>query len=44
VNSYVMNEDGTYGVKSADGQEPFNIHRSFYQLKLEDLRDDCLIN
>lgn len=44
VNSYVMNEDGSYSVKSADGQEPFNIHKSFYQLKLEDLRDEGLIS
>jgi len=44
VNSYIMNEDGTYSVKSSDGHEPFNIHRAFYHLKLEDLRDVSLIN
>ena len=44
VNSYIMNEDGTYSVKSADGHEPFNIHRAFYHLKLGDLRDVSLIN
>lgn len=43
VNSYVMNEDGTYTVKSSDGEDPFNIHRAFYNLKPEDLCDDCLI-
>ncbi len=44
VNSYVMNEDGSYSVKSQDGQEPFNIHRAFYHLKPEDLCDNCLID
>jgi polyphosphate kinase len=43
VNSYVMNEDGSYSVKSSDGQEPFNIHKVFYDIKAEDLCDDCLI-
>ena len=44
VNSYVMNEDGSYSVKSADGQKPFNIHTAFYHLKLEDLCDNCLLD
>lgn len=44
VNSYVMNEDGSYSVKTVDGQESFNIHKAFYHLKLEDLRDECLID
>jgi polyphosphate kinase len=44
VNSYVMNEDGSYSVKSVDGQEPFNIHKAFYSLKPEDLCDNCLID
>jgi len=44
VNSYVMHEDGTYSVKTSDAQEPFNIHREFYALRLDDLRDECLIN
>ncbi len=44
VNSYVMNEDGSYSVKSQDGQEPFNIHKAFYDLKPEDLCDNCLID
>ena len=44
VNSYVMNEDGSYSVKLQDGQEPFNIHKAFYHLKLEDLCDDCLFD
>ena len=44
VNSYVMNEDGSYTVKSVDGQEPFNIHKAFYNLKPEDLCDNCLID
>jgi polyphosphate kinase len=44
VNSYVMHEDGTYSVRTSDAQEPFNIHREFYTLKLDDLRDECLID
>jgi polyphosphate kinase len=44
VNSYVMNEDGSYSVKSQDGQEPFNIHKVFYNLKPEDLCDNCLFD
>jgi len=43
MNSYVMNEDATYTVRIPDGQETFNIHRAFYNLKSEDLCDDCLI-
>jgi polyphosphate kinase len=43
VNAYVMNEDGSYSVKSTDGEKPFNIHREFYHIKLEDLNDICLI-
>jgi polyphosphate kinase len=44
VNSYVMNEDGSYTVKSLDGQEPFNIHKAFYDLNPEDLSDNCLFD
>lgn len=43
VNSYIMNEDGSYTIKSLNGETPFNIHKAFYKLKLEDLNDVCLI-
>jgi polyphosphate kinase len=43
VNSYKMNEDGTYTVKVPVGEKPFNIHREFYKIKPEDLADNCLV-
>ena len=38
VNSYRMNEDGTYTIKQTDGEAPFNVHREFYNLKLESVK------
>jgi len=35
VNSYVMNEDGTYRVKELNGEQPFNIHREFFHITRE---------
>lgn len=36
VNSYVMNEDGTYSKREpADGEAAFNIHREFFHLTRE---------
>lgn len=35
VNSYVMQEDGSYVVKEQDGEPPFNIHREFYNVTRE---------
>lgn len=43
VNSYKMNEDGSYSVINADNEEPFNIHKEFFRIKPEDLKDSCLI-
>jgi polyphosphate kinase len=43
VNAYKMNEDGTYTVKVPVGEEPFNIHREFYKIKLKDLEQVCLV-
>jgi len=43
VNAYKMNEDGTYTVKVPVGEEPFNIHREFYKIKVENLCTDCLV-
>jgi polyphosphate kinase len=34
VNSYAMNEDGTY-VKKQNGESPFNIHKEFYHVTRE---------
>ena len=35
VNSYVMQEDGRYVKKSANGETPFNIHHEFYNVTRE---------
>lgn len=35
VNSYIMNEDGTYSVKELNGEPPFNIHKEFFQVTRE---------
>ena len=43
VNAYKMNEDGTYEVVS-NGQDNFNIHKAFYNLKPEDIQGVCLFD
>ncbi len=43
VNSYKMNEDGTYTVKVPVGEDPFNIHKRFYAIKPEDISEECLV-
>ncbi len=35
VNSYVMREDGSYRVKELKGEQPFNIHKEFFQVTRE---------
>ncbi|HBH25512.1 MAG TPA: polyphosphate kinase 1 [Cytophagales bacterium] len=37
VNAYVMNEDGSYEIKTDASSEPFNIHKKFYNVKLEEV-------
>jgi len=39
VNAYVMREDGTYELKAANGEPPFNIHRQFYEVTKEMVMD-----
>ena len=39
VNSYVMNEDGSYTLKSSQGQTPFNVHKEFFQITKEKIAD-----
>jgi polyphosphate kinase len=39
VNSYIMNEDGTYSIKEPNGEPPFNIHKEFYNVTQETFRD-----
>src|SRR5690606_32970017 len=39
VNSYVMQEDGTYIAKQPIGDEPeFNVHREFFNVTEEEVR------
>jgi polyphosphate kinase len=35
VNSYVMQEDGTYVKRDRNGDEPFNIHKEFFHVTRE---------
>ncbi|MBS9525047.1 polyphosphate kinase 1 [Litoribacter ruber] len=45
VNSYVMQEDGSYVPKCpAEGEEPFNIHREFFHLDINKVREVKLID
>jgi polyphosphate kinase len=39
VNTYVMQEDGRYVKKSANGDQPFNIHHEFYNLTRETIEE-----
>ncbi len=42
VNAYVMNEDGSYTRKSAQGEPPFNIHKAFFNVTKETVEDVVL--
>jgi polyphosphate kinase len=35
VNSYVLQEDGSYVIKEHNGEAPFNIHKEFYNITKE---------
>jgi polyphosphate kinase len=35
VNSYWMQEDGTYVKEELNGEPPFNIHKEFYEVTKE---------
>jgi polyphosphate kinase len=38
VNSYVMQEDGTYAIKKpAEGESEFNIHKEFFSVDSEEV-------
>jgi polyphosphate kinase len=37
VNAYIMHEDGSYTLKKVNDERPFNIHKEFFKLKLDDL-------
>ncbi|RAW01422.1 polyphosphate kinase 1 [Pseudochryseolinea flava] len=42
VNAYVMQEDGTYKKRDRNGDEPFNIHKEFFQVTREVVMDASL--
>jgi polyphosphate kinase len=44
VNSYVMKEDGTYEVKKAHNKKPFNIHKEFFKISIEEVEKVKLFN
>src|SRR5882762_8287701 len=43
VNSYTMQEDGSYRIKELNGEEPFNMHKEFYNVTREIIRDVKLL-
>lgn len=42
VNSYVMNEDGSYTKRELNGEPAFNIHKEFYKVTPEIIQDVVL--
>jgi len=39
VNSYTMQEDGSYRIKEQNGEAPFNMHKEFYNVTRETIQD-----
>lgn len=39
VNSYTMQEDGSYIIKEQNGEPPFNVHKEFYRVTKEIIQD-----
>lgn len=39
VNSYTMQEDGSYIMKEQNGEPPFNVHKEFYHVTKEIIQD-----
>jgi polyphosphate kinase len=39
VNSYSMREDGSYVIKEQNGEPLFNIHKEFYEVTREIIKD-----
>lgn len=42
VNSYVMQEDGTYEIKELWGQNTFNVHKEFFSLSQHEVMEASL--
>lgn len=43
VNSYTMQEDGSYLIKELNGEEPFNMHKEFYNVTREIIQNVQLL-
>lgn len=43
VNAYTMKEDGSYVIKEQNGEPPFNVHKEFYEVTREIIKDVELI-
>jgi hypothetical protein len=39
-----MKEDGTYEVKKANNKKPFNIHKEFFKISLDEVEKVELFN
>jgi polyphosphate kinase len=39
VNAYTMREDGSYVIKEQNGEPPFNVHKEFYEVTREIIKD-----
>lgn len=44
VNAYIMQEDGSYLVKEINGEEPFNVHKEFFELTREEVEGVTLFD
>jgi polyphosphate kinase len=42
VNAYTMREDGSYFIKEQNGEPPFNIHKEFFDLTPDVIKDVSL--
>jgi polyphosphate kinase len=42
VNAYTMREDGSYVIKEQNGEPPFNVHKEFYEVTREIIKDVAL--
>ncbi len=42
VNCYIMKEDGSYVKKEQNGEQPFNIHKAFYEVTADTLKEVSL--
>ena len=42
VNAYTMKEDGSYVIKEQNGEPPFNIHKVFFEVTQDTIKDVSL--